>query len=120
MSLPDLSTLPAWVKFFITALGGGAASITVGFLALRQWLSSAKVDRKADAATINTIDTLQEQLADERKRNSELTSERDKLVGEIGQLRGEVAGLRAEVASQKLQIETLLRLVQGLRAGGVA
>ena len=97
-----LASLPSWLKYGGTALGGISATA----LAMWQWLSKAKVDRTADAATVSIIDTLQEQLATERKRSDELMRERDEMSSEIAQLRAEVVALRAQVL-------TLSELVRG-------
>lgn len=108
-----LAGLPDWAKY----LGGASGFLIAASLWLRQWLSSAKVDRTADEATTNTINTLQEQLAAERIRADELMHEREAMATEIGQLRGEVAGLRSQVEAQTKQIAVLLQLVQGMRKG---
>lgn len=108
-----LAGLPDWVKL----LGGGFGFVIAASLGLRQWLSSAKVDRTADEATTNTINTLQEQLAAERTRADDLMHEREAMATEIGQLRGEVAGLRSQVEAQTKQIAMLLTLVSAMREG---
>ncbi|WP_323162847.1 hypothetical protein [Stenotrophomonas maltophilia] len=109
-----LADVPAWLKY----LGGASGFVAAAALFLRQWLSSAKVDRTADEATTNTINTLQSQLTAERTRADGLMHEREAMATEIGQLRGEVAGLRSQVEAQTKQIATLLQLVGALREGG--
>lgn len=103
-----INDLPAWIKYMAGASGFMAAAL----LWLRQWLSSAKVDRTADAANAATIERLQVMLNAANTRADEITRQRDQLVGEIGELRGEVTALRAEVAAQHKQIEVLLALMK--------
>ncbi len=86
-----LAGVPDWAKY-----PGGTSGVRIAVaLGLRQWWSSAKVDRTADEATSNTLRTLQEQLAAERTRADGLMHEREAMAQEIGQLRGEVSALRA-------------------------
>ncbi|HHA2674740.1 TPA: hypothetical protein ACOECQ_000807 [Stenotrophomonas maltophilia] len=103
-----LADVPAWMKY----VGGASGFLIAASLWLRQWLSSAKVDRTADEATTNTINTLQEQLAAERTRADGLMHEREAMATEIGQLRGEVNALRTQVEAQTQQIRTLLSLMR--------
>lgn len=103
-----LSNVPDWAKY----LGGTSGVLVAASLWLRQWLSSAKVERTADEATGNTLRALQEQLSAERLRADGLMHEREAMAQEIGQLRGEVSALRAQIAQQSVQIDALLDLVR--------
>lgn len=93
--------IPDWASW----LGTGAAAFTAGFLFLRQYLSSAKVDRAADDANVATILRLQSELQKERERADKLMADREQMIGELCQLRGEVEALRN-------QVEMLTRLIQ--------
>lgn len=96
-----LAGIPAWAKY----TGGATGFVAAGVLWLRQWLSSAKVDRTIDAEAVQTIQRLQAQVESERQRADALMHEREAMATEIGQLRGEVASLRQ-------QVETLVALIQ--------
>ncbi|KAG0953887.1 hypothetical protein G6F31_013321 [Rhizopus arrhizus] len=89
-----LAGVPDWAKY----LGGTSGVLIAVSLWLRQWLSSAKVDRTADEATSNTLRTLQEQLAAERTRADGLMHEREAMAQEIGQLHRRAAGTGAQAA----------------------
>jgi predicted nuclease with TOPRIM domain len=96
-----LAGIPAWAKY----VGGSTGFVAAGVLWLRQWLSSAKVDRTIDTEAVQTIQRLQAQVESERKRADDLMHEREAMATEIGSLRGEVAALRN-------QVEMLVKLIQ--------
>jgi HAMP domain-containing protein len=96
-----LAGIPAWAKY----AGGSTGFVAAGVLWLRQWLSSAKVDRTIDTEAVTTINRLREQVEVERKRADDLMHEREAMATEIGQLRGEVQALRS-------QVEMLVALIQ--------
>jgi len=104
-----LSSIPGWAKL----AGGSVVGIGGGLLWLRQWLSSAKVDRSIDTEAVQTIQRLQAQVADERKRADDLMHEREAMATEIGQLRGEVTALRG-------QVEMLVAMIQRTQPGLLA
>lgn len=96
-----LAGIPAWAKY----TGGATGFVAAGVLWLRQWLSSAKVDRTIDAEAVQTIQRLQSAVETERKRADDLMHEREAMATEIGQLRGEVKSLRE-------QVEMLVAMIQ--------
>lgn len=109
MNEPDvLAGLPDWLKF----AGGASGFIAAGALWIRQWLSSAKLDRAADDANERTLARLQEQLLAERDRADTLMREREAMATEIGSLRGEVHALRA-------QVDSLMAMIREMRGAPV-
>ena len=85
--------LPTGLKW----VGGALGAIITAALFLRQYLSSAKVDRTANEANVATITRLQDELQHERERADSLMREREAMAKEIGELRGEVKGLREQI-----------------------
>ncbi len=109
MNEPDvLAGLPDWLNY----VGGAAGFIAAAGLWIRQWLSSAKLDRAADDANERTLARLQAQLMAERDRADTLMREREAMATEIGSLRGEVHALRSQVES----LMTMIREMRGAQA----
>lgn len=99
-----VENLPAVMKY----TGAGLGYLVAGVLAMRAWLSQAKVDRTANDSNAATILRLQAQVVTERDRADRLMIEREAMVREIGELRGKV-----ETLSE--QVETLTALVRDIR-----
>mgnify|MGYP001232339087 CR=1 FL=1 len=115
-----IDPMPETAGEFAKVAGGIGGYVVAGFLVLRQWLSSAKVERAANDADVATITRLQTQLQDERARADaeraradELMRERERMVTEIGELRG-----RVEILSS--QVQHLTALVERYAKGGAA
>jgi hypothetical protein len=92
---------PAW----LVGLGLGGASLVGGAIWLRQFLSSAKVDRSANDANVATIERLTAEVEEankradaERDRADQLMHEREDMIRKIGELEGKVDALSAQVA----------------------
>lgn len=96
-----LKNAPAW----LVGLGMGGTAIVAGAVFLRQFLSSAKVDRSANEANVQTIERLTSEVEGERKRADQerdradqLMHEREDMIREIGELKGKVDALTSQVA----------------------
>jgi hypothetical protein len=101
----DEASVFAKVPSWLIGLGTGGAAIVGAAVFLRQFLSSAKVDRAADAANVATIERLTAEVENERKRADserdradQLMHEREDMIREIGELKGKVDTLTAQVA----------------------
>ena len=99
-----LGGVPAWAKYIGTALGSGS----IAFLALRQWLSKASLNRTVDEATEATIKRLQDMYTAERDRADALMRDRETMATKIGELEGKVDGLTR-------QVEMLTQYIRDLR-----
>ncbi|MGO4521130.1 hypothetical protein AB4076_10995 [Dyella sp. 2RAF44] len=86
------------------ALAAGAGA---GALKLFQALSSFKVERAADNAQVNVIETLQAERDAALKRADEAQAQLMVAVEAMGQLRAEIAGLRENVKNLSEQVQTL-------------
>lgn len=85
-------------------LGTGVAGIAAGFLLLRKYLSSDSVERAGDAAQLQIIQMLQDQVKQERARADAASDARDRAVEQISQLRAQVAELSLRVENLKTQM----------------
>jgi len=101
--------MPSWLSW-----GGGAiAAIGAGAIYLRQYLSSAQVDRTANEANVATILRLQDELKAERERADALMKDREGMVARIAELGAEVKALRD-------QVETLTNMLSGHSKGAAS
>lgn len=111
---PDPSQLPAVIQNSQTTggqilawLGGSIGAIGVGFLALRQYLSSNSVSTAANAAQTDLITLLRQQIEIERTRADKAEAERDKALDQISALKDQVFELTRQVQTLQGQINSM-------------
>jgi chromosome segregation ATPase len=90
-----------------TGTGTFAGAVTViaaGLLWLRSYLSGSAVTQVANAAQVELVNMLREQLVQERARADAAESARNEAVTQIGELRNQVAQLSLQVQGLKTQL----------------
>lgn len=110
-----MSDLPEHTGLAAT-IASGVAIITTGFLAIRNYLSNNSVGRAGNAAQLQVIQMLQDQVTRERARADAAISAKDEAIKEIGQLREQVAELTIQVQNMKNQLDAATRKPNGSSA----